>query len=83
MILKFLLNTQIIWTLLIKILKNKIQIKNKKILIVFDDAITDMLSNKNRNPIVTELFTRGRKHLEHFFCFLSHNLTILYQKMFD
>ena len=53
--------------------------KKQKILIVFDDAITDMLSNKKRNPIVTELFIRGRKHLEHFFCFLSHNLTILYQ----
>ena len=32
-----------------------------KILIVFDNMITDMLSNKKRNPIVTELFIRGRK----------------------
>ena len=27
----------------------------------FDDMIADMLSNKNLNPIVTELFVRGRK----------------------
>ena len=32
-----------------------------KILIVFYDMIADMLSNKKRNPIVTELFIRGRK----------------------
>ena len=30
-------------------------------MIVFDGMITDMLSNKNLNPIVTELFIRGRK----------------------
>ena len=33
----------------------------KGILIVFDDLIGDMLSNKIPNPIVTELFIRGRK----------------------
>ena len=35
--------------------------KKRKILIVFDDIIADMLSNKELNPIVTELFIRGRK----------------------
>ena len=35
--------------------------KKRKILIAFDDMITDMLMNKNRNKIVTELFIRGRK----------------------
>ena len=30
--------------------------KNRKILIVFDDMIADMFSNKKLNPIVTELF---------------------------
>ena len=44
----------------IKTLKNTTQIK-KKILIVFDDMIADMLSNKKLNPVVTELFIRGRK----------------------
>ena len=35
--------------------------KKREILIVFDDRIADMLSNKNPNPIVTELFIRGRR----------------------
>ena len=35
--------------------------KKRKILIVFDNMIADMLSNKKLNSIVTELFIRGRK----------------------
>ena len=35
--------------------------KKLKILIVLDDTIVDMLSDKKLNPIVTELFIRGRK----------------------
>ena len=35
--------------------------KKRKMSIVFDDMIADMLSNKKLNPIVTELFIRGRK----------------------
>ena len=35
--------------------------KKRKILIVFDDMVVDILSNKKLNPIVTELFIRGRK----------------------
>ena len=35
--------------------------KKCKILIVFDDMISDVLSNKKLNPIRTELFIRGRK----------------------
>ena len=34
--------------------------KERKILIVFDDMITDMINNKKLNSIVTELFVRGR-----------------------
>ena len=30
-------------------------------LIVFDDMISDMLSKKKLNPLLTELFIRGRK----------------------
>ena len=41
-------------------MKNKIQIKKSKILIVFDYTIADMLSNKKHNLIVTELHIRGR-----------------------
>ena len=35
--------------------------KDRKILIVFDDMITDIIKNKTLNSIVTELFIRGRK----------------------
>ena len=35
--------------------------KKQKILIVFDNMIPDILSNKKLNPIVTELFISGRK----------------------
>ena len=35
--------------------------KNTNILIIFDDMIADMLSNKKRNPVVTDLFIKGRK----------------------
>ena len=32
--------------------------KKRKILIVFDDMIADMINNKKLNPVVTELFIR-------------------------
>ena len=35
--------------------------KERKILIVFDDMIADMISNKKINSVVTEWFIRGRK----------------------
>ena len=35
--------------------------QKRKILIVFDDMIADMINNKKLNPVVTELFLRGRK----------------------
>ena len=35
--------------------------KKRKVLIVFDDMIADMINNERLNPIVTELFIRGRK----------------------
>ena len=42
--------------------------KKGRVLIVFDDIIADMISNKKLNPIVTELFIRNRK-IKHFTCF--------------
>ena len=51
------------------------QNKKRTTLIVFDNMIADMLSNKKLNPIVTELFIRGRKintclvFITYFFCF--------------
>ena len=35
--------------------------KQKTLIVLFDDMIADMLSNKKFNSIVTELFIRGRK----------------------
>ena len=48
-----------------------------KMLIVFDDIIADMLSNKKRNGIVIELFIRSKK----FLLFLLRNLILLFQKI--
>ena len=54
--------------------------KKRKILIVFDDIIADMLSNKRLNPIVTELFIRGRK-LNICLVFILHDLILVFQKI--
>ena len=60
--LKLLLNTQMISVILVKILMNTIQIKNKKIFTVSCLVIwLLMIINKKLNPIVTELFIRDRK----------------------
>ena len=55
--------------------------KKPKILIVFDDMIADMLSNKKVNPIVTKLFIRGRKL--NISLILLHNLVLLCQKILE
>ena len=48
-------------------------IKKRKVLIVFDDMIADMINNNKLNPIVTELFIRGRKvHISIVFITLSY-----------
>ena len=57
MVQKLLLNIQDIYKNIEEYNPNK----NQKILVVFDDLIADMLSNKKLNLIVTELFIRGRK----------------------
>ena len=47
--------------------------KKRKILIVLDNRIADMLSNKKLNPIVTELFIKGGKlNIDLVFIILSH-----------
>ena len=51
--------------------------KERKILIVFDEMIADILSNKNLNPIVTELF------IYIFLLFLLKNLILLFQTISD
>ena len=55
--------------------------KKRKLLIVFDDMIADMLSNKKLNPIATELFTGGRNlNISLVFITQSH---FLFQKILD
>ena len=55
--------------------------KKRKILIVFYDMIADMISNKELNPIVTELFVEVENLI--FLLFLSPNLILKCQKMLD
>ena len=47
-------------------------IKKRKILIVFDDMIADMINNNKLNPIVMEWFIRGRK-LNIFIVFITQS----------
>ena len=61
MILKLLWNTQSILMDIYKNIEKYKPNKKRKILLIFDDIIVDMLSNKNFNPIVTELFITDRK----------------------
>ena len=58
--LKLLLNSEMNWMIFIKILKNKIQIKAQNINLSwwYDWCYSN---NKNLNPIVTEIFIRGKK----------------------
>ena len=55
--------------------------RQKKVLIVFDDMIADIMSNKKYEAIIKELFIRCRKLAFHLY--LSHNLIFLLQKMLD
>ena len=50
-----------LWMMFIKNIEECKPNKKRKILIVFDDMIADMVNNKKLNPIVTELFIGGRK----------------------
>ena len=64
MILKLLLIIQMICNVLLKNIEQNNSGKKRKVLIVFDDITADMINNINNkklNPIVTELFIRGRK----------------------
>ena len=52
--------------------------KEHKILIAFDYMIADMFYNKKLNPVVTDLFIRGRKLNISFI--LLHNIILPCQK---
>ena len=57
--------------------------KKRKILIVFDYMIADILSNKNLNPIVTELFSRsGKLNISVFISQLYFGCTKKYKTKF-
>ena len=53
--------------------------KKRKILVIFDDMIADMLSNKN--PLLTDYLSGVENYT--FLLFLFHNLILLYQKLLD
>ena len=61
MILHLLLNTQMIGNMFIKILKKYNLGNERKVLIVYDNMIADMINNKKVNTVVTELFIRNKK----------------------
>ena len=74
MVLKLLLNTQNDMDGIYKNIEEYNRNEKRNILIVFEDMIADMLSNKKFNPtIVTELFMRGRKlNISHVFITQSY-----------
>ena len=53
--------------------------KKRKILIVFDGMIADMINNKKLNPVVTELFIRVKGLI--FLLYLVLNRILKCQKM--
>ena len=61
MIQKYLLNVQILWMMFMRIFMTTTQQEKRKILIVFDDIIADIMSNKKFQTVMKELFIRCRK----------------------
>ena len=59
-------------------MKNTIQTKKRKILIIFDDMIADMLINKKLNTYYLNDFLKEENQI--FLLFLSNNLILLFQK---
>ena len=53
--------------------------RKRKLLFAFDDMIADMFSNKELNPVVTELLIRKLN----ISFLLLHNLILLFQKILD
>ena len=55
--------------------------KRRKILVAFNDIIADILSNKQIDQVIIELFIRGRKL--NISLALLHNIILLYQTILD
>ena len=56
-------------------------VRERKILIVFDDMIADMINNKKLNPIVTDCLLEVENLI--FLLSLLHDLILKCQKMLD
>ena len=69
------MNTQLIW-MIYKNIEEYNPNKKLKTLIVFDHMVTDMLSNKKLNAIVTGLFIRGTK-LNIFLAFITQFYSVV------
>ena len=54
--------------------------KKRRKLIIFDDMIADMISNKKLNPVVTESFIRDRK-LNIFLVFITKSYFAVPKKL--
>ena len=50
-------------------------------MIVFDDVIIDVLSHKNVNPIITELFIKDRRKLNISLAFISQSYFVVTKDM--
>ena len=50
-------------------------------MIVFDDVTIDVLSHKNVNPIITELFIRDRRKLNISLAFISQSYFVVTKDM--
>ena len=67
-----LLNTETIWMIFIMTLMIIIKKRKRKLLIVFDDMVSHVMSNKKTQPVLKELFIRCRK-LNTSLCFLTQS----------
>ena len=52
--------------------------RNRKVLVVFDDMIADIMTNKKFQSIIEELFIGAEKQIFHLY--LSLSLIFLYQR---
>ena len=55
--------------------------KKRKLIIIFDDMIFDMPSNKKPNPIVTKLFVRNKK-LNISYVFITQSYPVVPKKYY-
>ena len=79
MIQMHLLSVQIEWMTFIRILMTTTQAEKEKTLIVLDDMIADIVTNKKFRTIIEGLFIRCRKL--NISLFLSLSLIFLFQKV--